>query len=105
MSNIARAWKDEVYRQSLSVEEQAILPVSPAGAIELTEAELEAISGGRFRQGSDFDDNQVEARQNATIVSNRQGGLIPIVPINVPITFDSCNNNSQSAGADFWDQD
>jgi mersacidin/lichenicidin family type 2 lantibiotic len=104
MSNIARAWKDEAYRQSLSVEEQAILPASPAGEIELTEAELEAISGASCRQVSDFDDNQVESSQNATIVSNRQGGIIPLVPINVPITVGSCNNNFQSASADFWDQ-
>jgi len=45
MSNLTRAWKDETYRQSLSTEEQAMLPANPAGAIELTEAELEVISG------------------------------------------------------------
>src|SRR5258707_1106886 len=45
MSNIVRAWKDEAYRQGLSVEEQALLPTNPAGEIELTEAELEAIWG------------------------------------------------------------
>jgi mersacidin/lichenicidin family type 2 lantibiotic len=46
MNNIVRAWKDETYRQSLSVEEQAMLPASPAGEIELTEAQLEAVFGG-----------------------------------------------------------
>jgi mersacidin/lichenicidin family type 2 lantibiotic len=46
MNSIVRAWKDEAYRQGLSVEEQAMLPANPAGEIELTDAELEAISGG-----------------------------------------------------------
>ncbi len=45
MSDIVRMWKDEAYRQSLPVEEQALLPANPAGAIELTGTELEAISG------------------------------------------------------------
>ena len=45
MSNIVRAWKDETYRQSLSVEELAVLPVNPVGEVELTDVELEAVSG------------------------------------------------------------
>ena len=45
MSNLVRAWKDETYRQSLSTQEQAVLPVNPAGAIELTDAQLEAVFG------------------------------------------------------------
>lgn len=106
MSNIARAWKDEAYRQSLSTDEQAMLPANPVGEIELTEAELGAISGaGWGNRPSDFDQNEAEARQNVTIVSNDQDGLLPWAPVNIPITFKSCNNNSQSARADFWDQD
>jgi mersacidin/lichenicidin family type 2 lantibiotic len=105
MNNIARAWKDETYRQSLSVEEQAMLPANPAGEIELTEAELGAISGaGWGNRPSDTDQNEVRASQNVTILSNDQEGLIPVIPINIPITFKSCNNNSQEARADFWDQ-
>ncbi len=46
MSNLVRAWKDEMYRQSLSTQEQEMLPASPAGAIELTEAQLAVVSGG-----------------------------------------------------------
>lgn len=38
--DIVRAWKDAEYRQSLSAEEQALLPEHPAGAIELTDEEL-----------------------------------------------------------------
>ncbi len=45
MSNIVRAWKDAAYRESLSAQEQAMLPENPAGGLELTDAELEAISG------------------------------------------------------------
>jgi mersacidin/lichenicidin family type 2 lantibiotic len=45
--NIIRAWKDEAYRASLSEAEQAALPPNPAGAIELTETELDNVVGGR----------------------------------------------------------
>ncbi len=44
--DIVRAWKDASYRQSLSFEQQALLPENPVGEFELTEAELEAVSGG-----------------------------------------------------------
>ena len=45
MSDIVRAWKDAAYRQSLSAEEQVMLPENPAGGFELTDAELEAVYG------------------------------------------------------------
>jgi mersacidin/lichenicidin family type 2 lantibiotic len=45
--NIVRAWKDEEFRNSLSAEELALLPENPAGVIELEDAELEAVTGGR----------------------------------------------------------
>jgi len=45
MNNIVRAWKDESYRQSLSAEEQVMLPTNPAGEIELNEAALESVQG------------------------------------------------------------
>ena len=47
MSDIVRAWKDETYRQSLSVKEQGLLPTSPVGEIDLTDEELEAVYGSR----------------------------------------------------------
>jgi mersacidin/lichenicidin family type 2 lantibiotic len=43
--DIARAWKDEEYRNSLSAEELAQLPMNPAGAFELAESELESVHG------------------------------------------------------------
>ncbi|MBO0782833.1 MAG: mersacidin/lichenicidin family type 2 lantibiotic [Ktedonobacteraceae bacterium] len=43
--DIARAWKDEAYRSSLSTEELAQLPEHPAGAFELSADELETVHG------------------------------------------------------------
>jgi len=47
MDNVVRAWKDAIYRQSLSVEEQTVLPANPAGEIELADDALEAIFGAQ----------------------------------------------------------
>jgi mersacidin/lichenicidin family type 2 lantibiotic len=44
--DIVRAWKDDVYRQSLTAEEQAMLPENPIGEYELSDADLEMIYGG-----------------------------------------------------------
>jgi mersacidin/lichenicidin family type 2 lantibiotic len=43
---IIRAWKDLEYRQNLSEEEREHLPANPAGAIELTDEELDMAAGG-----------------------------------------------------------
>ena len=48
--DIVRAWKDATYRASLGVEEQALLPASPAGELELSEADLEATNGAHGGQ-------------------------------------------------------
>jgi len=45
--DIVRAWKDATYRQSLSAEEQAILPANPVGEIELSDAELASVQGAQ----------------------------------------------------------
>lgn len=49
MSNIdiIRAWKDEDYRNSLSEEQRSQLPDNPAGAIELSDKDMESIAGGK----------------------------------------------------------
>jgi mersacidin/lichenicidin family type 2 lantibiotic len=44
--DIARAWKDEEYRNTLTPEELASLPENPAGAAELSEKDLSNVSGG-----------------------------------------------------------
>jgi mersacidin/lichenicidin family type 2 lantibiotic len=46
LDTIIRAWKDPEYRQDLSEEEQQLLPENPAGAIELTDEELDMAVGG-----------------------------------------------------------
>jgi len=66
MSNIVRAWKDETYRQSLSVEEQAVLPANPAGEVELTDTELGAVSGA---WGSDSDHNRITQDVNQDAIA------------------------------------
>ena len=43
--DVIRAWKDETYRDRLTAEQRAMLPENPAGAIELTEAELASVDG------------------------------------------------------------
>jgi mersacidin/lichenicidin family type 2 lantibiotic len=45
VEKIVRAWEDPEYRRSLSAEELAGLPENPAGAIELTDAELSGVLG------------------------------------------------------------
>jgi mersacidin/lichenicidin family type 2 lantibiotic len=44
--DIARAWKDEEYREKLSGAERVRVPANPAGLIELTEVDLASIAGG-----------------------------------------------------------
>jgi mersacidin/lichenicidin family type 2 lantibiotic len=40
-----RAWKDPLYRASLSLEEAAQLPDHPSGLLEIDERDLRSISG------------------------------------------------------------
>ncbi len=47
--DITRAWKDELYRQSLSEEELLTLQESPAGGLELSDDILDTVYGGRGR--------------------------------------------------------
>jgi mersacidin/lichenicidin family type 2 lantibiotic len=44
--NVFRAWKDAKYRRSLSAEQRALLPESPAGLVELTDEQLKIAGGG-----------------------------------------------------------
>jgi len=45
-TKILHAWEEIAYQQSLSLEEQSLLPVDLADEIELTDADLEAVYGG-----------------------------------------------------------
>lgn len=44
--DVIRAWKDADYRASLGETERAALPTHPAGAVDLTNAELDSAVGG-----------------------------------------------------------
>ena len=44
--DVIRAWKDPLYRASLTADELAQLPPHPAGLIELSDDRLKAASGG-----------------------------------------------------------
>jgi mersacidin/lichenicidin family type 2 lantibiotic len=44
--DITRAWKDELYRLSLSEEELLTLPESPVGGLELSDDILDTVYGG-----------------------------------------------------------
>jgi mersacidin/lichenicidin family type 2 lantibiotic len=46
--DLLRALKDEEYRLSLAATEQVQLPASPIGGVQLTETELDDISGAGY---------------------------------------------------------
>jgi len=52
--DVVRAWKDKKYRLSLSEAERAQLPPHPAGAVELTNADLGVVSGSALSQFCTF---------------------------------------------------
>jgi len=85
MSDIVRAWKDESYHQSLSVEQQSMLPTNPAGEIDLTDAELEAVYGAR-RHGYSGPTNYTDISPADNRQWNFSGGNFGFVEEN------SCND-------------
>jgi mersacidin/lichenicidin family type 2 lantibiotic len=44
-ADVIRAWKDPLYRASLTTEERDRLPLHPSGLMELDDEQLESISG------------------------------------------------------------
>ena len=46
LNHIIESWRDEEYRESLDSETRSLLPVNPAGEIELLEADLVGVDGG-----------------------------------------------------------
>jgi mersacidin/lichenicidin family type 2 lantibiotic len=44
--DVVRAWRDEEYRNSLTAEELASLPESPAGLATISDEALRSITGG-----------------------------------------------------------
>jgi mersacidin/lichenicidin family type 2 lantibiotic len=45
-NDVIRAWKDPVYRNSLTDAERSALPANPAGSIELSDTDLGKVAGG-----------------------------------------------------------
>jgi len=86
MSNVVRAWKDEAYRQSLSVEDLAMLPANPAGEIELTDAALEAIfgaDGGSDAAGDTSTQTTYSSGSHVGGILNHNGFNLPNLAVNV----------------------
>ena len=86
---IIRAWRDPEFRFGLSNEEQAELPESPAGAIELTDEELEQASGGNLSS------NRFPASRSA-LSSSRQRRPMPSRSSSSSSAGPSSNSNSNS---------
>lgn len=68
---IIRAWKDPEYRLNLSAEEQALLPENPAGAIELTDDELDMAVGGNHSNQSSYSNSYSNSYNNSNKSSNK----------------------------------
>jgi mersacidin/lichenicidin family type 2 lantibiotic len=70
--DITRAWKDELYRLSLSEEELRTLPESPVGGLELSDDILDTVYGGRehrhhreHHHHREFDDSHSESESDS----------------------------------------
>ncbi|MBE3557901.1 MAG: mersacidin/lichenicidin family type 2 lantibiotic [Ktedonobacteraceae bacterium] len=72
--DIVRAWKDETYRQSLTKEEQALLPENPAGSYELSERDLESVYGAAGWNGPEANLSQYGNCSNAAICRQSAAG-------------------------------
>jgi mersacidin/lichenicidin family type 2 lantibiotic len=46
LNHVIESWRDEEYRESLNDETRSLLPESPAGEVELSEADLASVDGG-----------------------------------------------------------
>jgi mersacidin/lichenicidin family type 2 lantibiotic len=76
--DIVRAWKDATYRASLSVKEQAQLPANPAGAVELSDSELDLVYGaGGGNENSNVNNVRVDT-----------SGVLCLHTVQVPINID-----------------
>jgi mersacidin/lichenicidin family type 2 lantibiotic len=72
LDRIIRAWKDPEYRLNLSAEDQALLPENPAGAIELTDDELDmAVGGHRPSSNSSSNSSNRSSNHSSNNSSNR----------------------------------
>jgi len=88
MNSIVRAWKDVAYRQSISVEEQVMLPANPAGEIELADAELEAIFGAQDCKKDDGPNGQeITCVASASATMTQEGTVLGTSQIVLVLPF------------------
>jgi len=80
-SDIARAWKDESYRQTLSDEQLNSLPAHPAG--ELEETELASVYGGGGQDVGGFGAGAASASSSAFSRRERCCSFALVCPINI----------------------
>ena len=50
ITTIIRAWKDQEYRLGLTDEERSLLPENPVGLLELDDADLAQVAGGKKKR-------------------------------------------------------
>lgn len=66
LNKVIRAWKDPEFRAELSEEELTSLPQSPAGAIELTDDELDAAAGGSWHHSRSYTSRSASHSRSAS---------------------------------------
>ena len=67
--DVIRAWKDQTYRQTLNDEQKDALPEHPAGNLELSDDELEAVFGGGHGIGVAATSAAAVAARSSSILS------------------------------------
>lgn len=66
LNKIIRAWKDPEFRADLSEEELNTLPQNPAGAIELTDEELDMAAGGSWHHSRSYTSRSASRSRSAS---------------------------------------
>jgi len=95
MNNIVRAWKDEAYRQGLSAEQQVMLPANPAGEVELTDIELEAVYGACNHRSDNPNKVKLDVDQKA--IASFSGG---VALVNATVTCTATATSTASVDHD-----
>lgn len=97
LDRIIRAWKDPEFRLSLSQEEQDALPENPAGAIELTDDELDMVTGGHAPSYRVSHSNNSNSNSNSAARSYSSNSNSSARSNNSNSNSSARSNNSNSA--------
>ena len=87
IKNIVRAWRDPMFRSTLSADEIGQLPANPAGLIELQGSALDAVAGASGATGSGSSGTGKSSKSGSTSTGSTgtascgcdQGTTLPIV--------------------------